>query len=216
MLHYHTVNGLLKECLLQLMKADAFASFRLVGGTALSLQLGHRQSIDIDLFSDVEYGSIDFAAIEDFLGAAFAYTDRFSDLEPAMGKSYIIGADRNHAVKLDVFYTDTFIESTVVAEGIRLASVAEIAAMKMDVVQRGGRKKDFWDMHELMERYGIEEMIGLHLKRYEYSHDRTLIIKNLTDFSQADNDFDPICLRGKHWEFIKADIAEAVNRQLRI
>lgn len=216
MLHYNTVNGLLRECLLTLMRADAFGPFRLVGGTALSLQLGHRQSIDIDLFSDCEYGCIDFAAIEDFLSSAFAYTDRFSDLSPAMGKSYIIGADRDQVVKLDVFYTDDFIESPVVADGIRLASVAEIAAMKMDVVQRGGRKKDFWDIHELLERYSIAEMIDLHRKRYEYSHDKELIIRNLTDFSLADDDFDPICLRGKYWEFIKEDIIEAVNRELRV
>jgi len=216
MLHYNTVNGLLKECLLTLMLSDAFGPFRLVGGTALSLQLGHRQSIDIDLFSDCEYGSIDFTAIEDFLSSAFAYTDHFTDLNPAMGKSYIIGADRNQAVKLDVFYTDDFIESPVVADGIRLASVAEIAAMKIDVVQRGGRKKDFWDLHELLERYSIAQMIDLHRKRYEYSHDKELIIRNLTDFSQADDDFDPICLRGKYWEFIKEDIIEAVNRELRV
>ncbi|MGB3452693.1 MAG: nucleotidyl transferase AbiEii/AbiGii toxin family protein [Moheibacter sp.] len=39
----------------------------MVGGTALSLQLGHRTSVDIDLFSDLEYGSIDFKVIDTFL-----------------------------------------------------------------------------------------------------------------------------------------------------
>lgn len=39
------------------MKCDVFNGFRLVGGTALSLQIGHRASIDIDLFSDLEYGT---------------------------------------------------------------------------------------------------------------------------------------------------------------
>lgn len=211
MLHYNTVNGLLKESLITLMQAEAFSSFRLVGGTALSLQLGHRQSIDIDLFSDVEYGSIDFAAIGDFLRTSFAYTDHFSDLNPALGKSYIIGADRGHAVKLDVFYTDAFIEPPVFADGLRLANTAEIAAMKMDVVQRGGRKKDFWDIHELLDRYSIAEMVSLHRRRYEYSHDRALLLNKLSDFSLADDDFAPICLKGKYWEFIKEDIEEAVN-----
>lgn len=211
MLHYNTVHGLLKEYLLTLMRANAFSSFRVVGGTALSLQLGHRQSIDIDLFSDSEYGSMDFAAIGDFLRSNFAYTDHFSDTQPGMGKSYLIGTDRDRTVKLDVYYTDAFIEPLVVADGLRLASVAEIAAMKMDVVQRGGRKKDFWDLHELLDRYSIAEMIYLHLKRYAYSHDKALILKNLTDFSQADDDFDLICLRGNYWEFIKEDMEEAVN-----
>jgi len=60
MIHWKTVNGLLRETLLLLMKSKEFDKFRLVGGTALSLQLGHRISVDIDLFTDADYGSIDF------------------------------------------------------------------------------------------------------------------------------------------------------------
>lgn len=66
MLYYNTVSDLLKESLTKLMAAKVFESFRLVRGTALSLQLGHRTSIDIDLFSDAPYGSIDFKKIERF------------------------------------------------------------------------------------------------------------------------------------------------------
>lgn len=66
MLYYNTVNRLLKESLLTLMKAAEFEPFRLVGGTSLSLQLGHRMSVDIDLFTDSPYGSLDFAAIDDY------------------------------------------------------------------------------------------------------------------------------------------------------
>lgn len=80
--------------------------------------------------------------------------------------------------------------------------------MKIDVVQRKGRKKDFWDLHDLLDKYRIEDMLNLHQKRYEYAHDRNLILNNIIDFSQADEDFDPICLRGKYWEFIKDDIVE--------
>ena len=60
MLFWNTVSVNLKEVLLLLMHSPVLASFRLVGGTALSLHLGHRMSIDIDLFSDAPYGSIDF------------------------------------------------------------------------------------------------------------------------------------------------------------
>lgn len=60
MLYYTTVNELLKSSLSKLMASEVFSQFRLVGGTALSLQIGHRESIDIDLFSDVEYGTLDF------------------------------------------------------------------------------------------------------------------------------------------------------------
>ena len=84
--------------------------------------------------------------------------------------------------------------------------------MKIDVVQRVGRKKDFWDLHELLPKYDIQTMLTLHQQRYPYTHDKGLIIKNFTDFELADDEFDPVCLRGKYWEFIKEDIVEAVER----
>lgn len=73
MLYYNTVNELLKQSLLSLMSVREFESFRLVGGTSLSLQLGHRISVDIDLFTDVTYGSIDFNALESCLKEKFAH-----------------------------------------------------------------------------------------------------------------------------------------------
>lgn len=211
-MYYNTVNDLLKNTLQILMASEVFANFRLVGGTSLSLQIGHRMSVDIDLFSDVPYGSINFEEIESFLKSNFAYVDGFSDLQPAMGKSYLIGTDKDNTVKIDIYYTDSFIRSEKTEDGIRLATIEEILAMKVDVVQRGGRKKDFWDLHEFLSEYGISKMLELHEERYQYSHDKDLILKNFTDFSASDDDFDPICLHGKYWEFIKEDIEEAVNK----
>lgn len=210
MLYYKTVNKLLKESLLQLMAAKEFKDFRLVGGTALSLQIGHRESIDIDLFSDVKYGTIDFEAITTYLEKNFPYVDH-TPKNPAIGKSYFIGENEDKALKLDVFYTDDFIQTSIVKDSIRMASLEEIIAMKIDVVQRGGRKKDFWDLHALFDSYNLEQMLQLHKQRYPYSHDKELILKNFTDFAEADDDFDPICLLGKYWEFIKDDIEEIVS-----
>ena len=128
-----------------------------------------------------------------------------------MGKSYLIGDHRDNAVKLDVFHADGFITPEIIEDGIRLASVEEIIAMKLDVVQREGRKKDFWDLHELLSDYGVGKMLQMHEQRYPYGHDSASILRNFTNFERADDDFDPICLRGKYWEFIKEDIKEAVE-----
>lgn len=214
MLYYNTVNDLLKSSLQLIMQAEIFNPFRLVGGTALSLHLGHRESVDIDLFSDAPYGSIDFEEITDFLKRNFDYVDHLADVLPAMGKSFIVGRNESQAVKLDVFYTDPFIRDMVYTDNIRLASIEEIIAMKIDVVQRGGRKKDFWDLHEVLDNYSIAQMLTLHKQRYPWNHEPEIILHNLKDFTKADNDFDPLCLRGKYWEFIKADFEDEVNRQL--
>ena len=209
-LHWHTVTPILKAGLTKLMSVPMFSPFRLVGGTSLSLQLGHRASVDIDLFTDATYNSVNFYAIDTALKNIFPYV--YPPRLPktiGMGLSYIVGNTSHDSFKLDMYYTDSFIYDMLQVENIRMASIKEVAAMKIDVVQRMGRKKDFWDIHELCDTYTIEDMISFHQARYPYTHERETILKNLIDFSAADNDFDPICLRGKKWELIKLDM---INR----
>jgi predicted nucleotidyltransferase component of viral defense system len=212
MLYWNTVTDNLKETLLKLMQAGALNDFRLVGGTALSLQLGHRMSIDIDLFTDAPYGSVDFDLIETYLKKNFDHVDGKFGGNPGMGRSYLIGSGPDDAVKLDLFYAmDPFLQSWTEEHGVRMATTEEIIAMKIDIVQRGGRKKDFWDLHEALEQYTINEMIGLHKQRFEWTHDEALIRSNFTNFAKADFDLDPLCLKNKQWDFIKEDIEEAIN-----
>ena len=214
MIYWKTVNSLLRETLLLLMRSKELDEFRLVGGTALSLQLGHRVSVDIDLFTDAEYGSIDFDGIEAFLEATFTYVDKEFGTIAGMGKSYLVGTSDENNVKLDLYYTtDPFVDPPLTRESIRMATLEEIIAMKVDVIQRTGRKKDFWDLHELLPRYSISDMIALHKKKYEYSHNDTLIRDNFINFIEADHDFEPICLRGNYWELIKEDIIDAMNKK---
>ena len=210
-LYYNTVTPLLLSVLKQLMEAKEFKAFRLVGGTALSLHRGHRESVDIDLFTDATYNSIDFKAIETYLRANYNYVDTSSDNIIGFGKSYFVGESAQQSIKLDLFYTDAFIYDAIVINNIRLASVEEIIAMKMEVISRGGRKKDFWDLHELANDYAAETMFLLHQKRYPYTHNKAILKNNFSQFQNADEDFDPVCLRGKHWQLIKLDLIEFVK-----
>ena len=91
-----------------------------------------------------------------------------------------------------------------------MAIIEEIIAMKIDVVQRGGRKKDIWYLKSLLQSNDISQMLDLHEQRYPHTHDRDLIIQNFTSFNQANEDFNPICLNGKHWEFIKDDFEDII------
>ncbi|MFW0718331.1 nucleotidyl transferase AbiEii/AbiGii toxin family protein [Pedobacter sp. N23S346] len=194
------------------MQAAELKDFRLVGGTALSLYLGHRLSVDIDLFTDAPYRSIDFDCIEQYLLKQYKYVQGDFGGNPGMGKSYLVGTDRNNAIKLDLYYAmDPFFQDYVIHDDVRMATVEEIIAMKVDVILRGGRKKDYWDLHQLLENYTIDQMIDLHQKRFEWTHDREKILKNFRNFSDADLDFDPICLKAKEWIFIKEDFEDALK-----
>lgn len=211
-MYYNTVNQTLLSALMKVMSAQVFDSFRLVGGTALSLQLGHRISVDIDLFSDAQYGSIDFTEIDRFIEENFIFRSHLSEENVAFGKSYIVGEDSNNTIKIDVFYSDVFIQAPLVIDSIRLATLEEIAAMKLDVIQRGGRKKDFWDIHELIPIVGIAKMLDLHQERYPFTYNRSKILENIVSFDSSDDDFDPICLRGNYWELVKEDIEMALEQ----
>ena len=110
-LFYKTVSPLLLSVLKRLMVAKAFDECRLVGGTGLSLHRGHRESVDIDLFTDAVYGSIDFNKIDSFLRSSFPYVDISNNDIIGFGKSYFVGDSAFNSIKLDVFYTDEFIDS---------------------------------------------------------------------------------------------------------
>jgi hypothetical protein len=207
-LSYNTVTPLLLSVLKTLMASPEFDVFRLVGGTALSLYKGHRESVDIDLFTDSEYGSVNFEAIDIFLHKQYEYVGGNKYEIVGMGRSYSIGSSEESCVKLDLFYTDEFVYEMKLIDDIRMASEEEIIAMKLDIISRAGRKKDFWDLHELAETFSIEQMLEFHERRNPYTHDRKLIITNLSKFTKADGEPDPVCLKGKYWELIKLDMAK--------
>jgi predicted nucleotidyltransferase component of viral defense system len=211
-LHKNTVSDNLWVSLNKLMKIEELKSFRLVGGTSLSLQIGHRMSVDIDLFTDAAYDSIDFDRIDEVICSTFPTVEMGYGGNHSMGKSYFGGTSKEDLVKLDFFYTDSFVFPLLIEQDIRFARLEEIAAMKIEVIGNNGRKKDFWDLHELMDHFSLNQMIEFYEKRYPYSLTKKEIISQLTFFDNADEDFDPICLRNKYWELIKLDFEEKIRR----
>ncbi len=205
-MYLNTVSDTLLQALQTMMASEVFDKFRLVGGTALSLQLGHRKSVDIDLFADAEYGTIDFERIKTFLADNFKIVQSGgANIPISLGQSFFVGDTLEDLVKLDLFYTDLFVFPILEAQGLRLATVEEIVAMKLEVVTNGGRKKDFWDIHALLDLYSLEQMFDFYKKRYPYGVSKEVLKTRLTDFSVADDDFSPICMHGKVWELIKLD-----------
>ena len=207
-LQYQTVKPILRSTLERLMGMEEFAPFRLVGGTSLSLRYGHRMSDDIDLFTDAEYGSLDFHKLQGILRKEFPYCQGDCGDIVGFGASYIVGNSKEDCVKLDLFYTDPFIRPMEVFGNIRMAAVEDIVAMKMDVVSRGGRKKDFWDLHMLRDHYSIDQMLSLYEERYSYGATREECTSGLTNFLVADTEPDPICLQDKVWQLIKLEFIE--------
>ena len=209
-LQYQTVKPILRSTLERLMDMEELAPFRLVGGTSLSLRYGHRMSDDIDIFTDAEYGSLDFHKLQEILRKEFPYCQGDCGDIVSFGASYIVGNSKDDCVKLDLFYTDPFIRPMEMFGPIRMAAVEDIVAMKMDIVSRGGRKKDFWDLHMLSNHYSIDQMLSLYEERYPYGATKEECTSGLTNFSVADTEPDPICLQEKVWQLIKLDFEESM------
>ncbi len=81
-----------------------------------------------------------------------------------------------------MFYTDVFVFPIKIIENIRLSQLQEIIAMKLEVIGHKGRKKDFWDIHELLEHYILSDMLYFYEKRYPYSYSRNKIIEKIERF----------------------------------
>ena len=215
-LHYETVSKPLLECLQKLMANSAFNDFVLVGGTALSLQLGHRLSVDIDLFTANDYGSMNLKEIKDALSNTFSYFDGLEKLtERNLGYAVYVGNSQAESIKLDLFYTEAFIAPIIQQDGLRLASLQDIAAMKMQVIVNSKRKKDFWDIHELLDYFSLDKLIQYGLQRNPYTLTQNDILNtlcNLSEFTELNNDEFIFCLKGKYWELITDDLKTAAKQ----
>ncbi|MFI5160494.1 MAG: nucleotidyl transferase AbiEii/AbiGii toxin family protein [Sphingobacteriales bacterium] len=197
------------------MGADEFNDCRLVGGTSLSLQLGHRMSDDIDLFAcNTKYDQLEFGKIETHFLEHYPHVKGAVGGKVIHGRTYFVGMSEDDRVKVDVYYSsDDFFQPELVVEGVRMATVEEIIGMKLGIVKNGGRRKDFWDLHELLDSYSINQMLECHRQRFPWEDNDQHVLTQLTNFYNADEeDEDPKCLRGKEWAFIKQDLIEIVGR----
>ena len=214
-LHYETVSPLLVTCLKKISQSEIFKDFNLVGGTCLSLQLGHRRSIDIDLFTAMDYGSMNTEAMKTFLQENFPYTENLDSLyQPALGYSVrIIGESPSDCIKADFFYTENFIFPVKCIDGIRLADIREVAVMKIKAItQDEPRLKDFWDIYELTNTYSLKEMIKWATTRDEWSFTEKDIeagFGKISDIEECPEGID--CYRGYAWELISMDLKTAAE-----
>jgi len=195
------------------MAEPAFSPFVLVGGTNLSLRHGHRKSVDIDMFTAAPYGSLDFDLLDSVLRQSFPYCKcPFISGPVSFGRSYYVGYSESECIKLDLMYTDTFLYPADVFGPLRLANEKDIIAMKIEAITTGGRKKDFWDLHYLLDRYSLDEMIELYQRRCPYGMSKSGILGNIMVMGTLDDDFDPECLLLKNWDEIKLDFLLEADR----
>jgi len=201
MLQTQTVSPELLELLNIIMNTEVFSDFLLVGGTSLALQIGHRNSIDIDLFGKCE--------IDEEL---FTKTLRSYGIFEVFKRSKNILITSINGVKVDfVNYQYPLLKEHFVVQGIRLASKEDIAAMKLNAISGRGSKKDFIDLFFLLNDFSLEQMLEFYTQKY-FDGSKFMVVKSLTYFYDADLDQTPPLYLDFDWEICKQKILEEVSK----
>lgn len=195
MLQTKTVEPALLELLKKLMANDFFNDFNLVGGTSLALQMGHRSSIDIDLFGPKLFDKIELIAELKRLGEVIV-----------IKQSKFINIFQINGIKVDfVTYDYPLLDDVNVVEGIRLASQKDVAAMKINAITGRGSKKDFIDLYFLLNKFSLKQIIDFYENKYD-DGSVFMALKSLTYFEDADDQIMPKMFDQVSWEDIKATI----------
>jgi len=191
----------------QLMDLPSLSQFSLVGGTALALRYGHRSSVDLDLFFD---GKPDFHAIELELRKTFGNDFLHEGGIKKLGIFCYI-----KKIKVDIVnFPVPLIGQATREDGIRFYSDDDIAAMKVQAILGRARKKDFWDLHELLLHYSLDQIINWHMQKYPTQMLAISIPNAITYFIEADQSETPISYKGQTWAKVKKDISKAVREYL--
>ena len=195
MLYYETIDRSTLELLKKLQSIRLFSDLRLVGGTALALQMGHRKSVDLDLFGDID---VDVLEINNALSQ--------------VGNITLIKDSKNihiyivNGIKIDVVnYTYPWLNDSIEEDNIRMANCEDIAAMKLAAITGRGTKKDFIDLYFLLKQMTLPRMIKLYLNKYK-DGSLFLVLKSLVYFEDAEIDVMPYMLIQVEWEDIKRSV----------
>ena len=207
MLHTETVEGTTLELLRELQSESTLDSFCLAGGTALALYLGHRKSIDLDLFTPYPF---DVLLLKDFLEAKYGFRTDF--LEKNTLKGSING------VKIDcITHAYERLGNPYVEDGINLYALEDIIAMKLSAIaDNGSRLKDFIDIAFLSTHFSFYSM----LRCYERKFPKSNVIrpfKAITYFEDIDFDENIMMLFGIYdWKRTEKRLIEMAGKQDKI
>ena len=185
MLHKETVSLSTLNLLNKLMGDECLSAFTLVGGTSLALQIGHRVSVDLDLFSTHPFDESDLA---EYLSSTYGMELDF--LTRSTVKGEIAG------VQIDCLsHSYPLVNSINVYEGIRLASLEDIAAMKLNAISGNGtRIKDYIDIAYLSGYLSLNSMLEAYQQKYKTTS-VIIPLKAITYFDEI-NFREPIKMTG--------------------
>jgi hypothetical protein len=183
-------------------RPEFLKSFYLSGGTGLSLQIGHRESEDLDFFCSETFNAL-------HLEKEIAALGQLTNTELAAGtlNTYVDG------VKLQFLeYQYPLLEPVSNWQGMQLSSILDIACTKLQTVSMRGSKKDFVDLHFLLDIYSLPELLEKAKSKYSaVDYNQAHILKSLVYFEDADAQPMPRMIKDVNWDVIKSRMITEVK-----
>ena len=199
MLHFTALPPAVARLLKRMAPLPALAGFSLAGGTSLALRFGHRLSVDLDFFTSQEFDPSRLPGV---------LPDAHHRILGQTSGSLNLEVD---GVKVDFLLHDyPLLAQPEVLEGIRMLSVLDVAAMKLNAIVNRGAKKDFYDLHTLLRHYPLPTLLDAYRRKYPNA-EPFLLVRSLSFFEDAESEPDPVPLAGQCWPDVKERVIRAVR-----
>jgi len=113
-----------------------------------------------------------------------------------------------------VYFPHLPIKPFEIIDQIRFYSPADISAMKIQAVLGRAKKKDFFDLHELLQQFSLQQIMDWHYEKYPSQMLAISIPHAITYFIDAEESETPVCFKNQTWEGVKKGISKAVRDYL--
>jgi hypothetical protein len=195
-LYWETISPVMRQVMAMFGRSPLGSSFYLAGGTALALQLGHRRSFDLDFFSPNE----DIPTLRQELAAALHEFDP-TLADTSWGNLVLLAS----GVRVGFYgYGYPLVAPCEKADGVRLASITDIALMKMDALLGRASRKDFHDLYAICQNMSLRTLLDNAPQKYAAVRDfEAQVVKRLAFFERADGEEPLPLIKVVRWETVK-------------
>jgi predicted nucleotidyltransferase component of viral defense system len=195
--HWNVVTPQMRRLFLHIGDQAFSHRFYLAGGTALSLQIGHRRSVDFDFFSVTD--EIDEKSRKEIIAGISSFPMQIIE---SVGGNLLVLVD---SIRVGFFsYGYPLVDEPIHCENAHLASLNDIGLMKCDALISRGSRKDFYDLFFIARYIQFDDLLKLGIQKYQLFRDFPLmVLESMTIFDNADLDVQPELYENIPWDQVK-------------
>ncbi len=198
--HAEILQGSQTQILRQLSPFASSHQFYLGGGTALAIHFGHRYSLDFDWFTQEKIA-------DPLLLAQDLRDEGISFITGSVERGTLHGVSESVRLSFMEYHYPLLEPLVPLPEfGCNLASLADLACMKLSAVSQRGSRKDFFDIYTLVNKtFSLQKMLSMYQRKFSVK-DISHVLYGLAYFDDAEREPDPKLLWDMDWQIVKQNV----------